>query len=260
LGLPDLAVSQEARQTTAPSLYTLGTAYQIAPEKVGEFVRQHDAVISSLFTDHGPWEGYEVDRQEAIEFQTAAHTLSLILGGLGHGPVNMQRYLQANDLSERVNALYHYGSPQNLLATDMGITPWASDGAPISATREGDALALRSESAGMSGVVFTMPGGTPVSLAGGILTIRYQTARNIENILIIPKGPRQLPAGVIPIEIQTRFAATSLGVLRIPLPPTASLSEIQRVELNLQGEGPEKPHIFILREFSFSAMPPSAGL
>ncbi|MFT5127087.1 MAG: hypothetical protein ACI8W8_000687, partial [Rhodothermales bacterium] len=260
LGLPDFAVTAVPREVHGPSLYTLGTAYQIASAKVNAFVQSHDAVIRSLYTEHGPWEGYQVERQEAIQFQTTAHTLSLILGALGHGPENMRRYLAAQGLSDRVQQLYHHGKAIDLLGPGMGITPWASDGAAISATREGESVAVRSESAGMAGVAFTMPEGKAQSLAGGVLQIRYQAARAVDNVRIVPKGPNPLPKKVIPIDIQTRFAVTGLepGLLRIPLPPTASLSDVLKIELNLQGEGPEKPQIFILREFSFTPMPPDS--
>ena len=65
--------------TDVASLYTLGTAYSVAPDKVEKFLAANWPVVSKLMTDHGPWEGFNVTRQEAIRVQTSAHTLSLIL-------------------------------------------------------------------------------------------------------------------------------------------------------------------------------------
>jgi len=91
IGIPDVAVTDVPRITDAPSLYTLGTAYEVAPDAVEAFLSNHWKTIRRLFTDHGPWEGYNTDKKEAIEFQTSAHTLALILGGIGSAEENMHR-------------------------------------------------------------------------------------------------------------------------------------------------------------------------
>ena len=53
------------------TLYCLGAAYTIAPQKVEQFLEANWPLISSLITDHGPWEGDNVTRREAIRFQTS---------------------------------------------------------------------------------------------------------------------------------------------------------------------------------------------
>ena len=70
----------------AASLYTLGVAYMIAPDQVEQFLAANWPTISKLLTDHGPWEGFNLAKQEAIRVQTSAHTLSLILGCSGPAP------------------------------------------------------------------------------------------------------------------------------------------------------------------------------
>ena len=253
LGLPGLAVSSETRLTRAPSLYALGTAYQIAPEKVSNFLKANWPTISSLFTDHGPWEGYHVDHKEPIAFQTTAHTLSLILGGLGKGPGNMARSLKAKDLVGTVQKLQHHGAALDLLSPAIQTVSWASDGAATTTEREGKAMNVRCESAGVAGIVFSFPEGG-ASLAGGFLQLRYRSLRPVEGIVIKPIGAKPLPSIVIPIEIQTRFVATgdSDQLLRIPLPAVAGLTDLIKLELNFQGSGKATPAEFALREFSFT--------
>ena len=95
VGIPEITVSPRPRVTDAASLYTLGVAYSIDPEKVEPFLAENWPVVSKLFTDHGPWEGFNTTTQEVIRFQTTAHTLSLILGMLGTGSDHMTRYLNA---------------------------------------------------------------------------------------------------------------------------------------------------------------------
>ena len=45
------------RITDAASLYTLGAAYSVAPDKIEQFLAANWPVVSKLLTDHGPWEG-----------------------------------------------------------------------------------------------------------------------------------------------------------------------------------------------------------
>lgn len=105
VGISELAVTKEPRITDAPSLYTLGVAYQIAPDAVEAFLAAHWAIIEQLLTDHGPWEGYKTSTGTPIRFQTCAHTLSLILGLVGTADANMARYLEAHGLLDNLSAI-----------------------------------------------------------------------------------------------------------------------------------------------------------
>jgi hypothetical protein len=66
IGIADIAVTDKPLITHAPSLYTLGVAWTIAPEKMAPFIRSQHSVIKTLLTGHGPWEGYDTRRQEPI--------------------------------------------------------------------------------------------------------------------------------------------------------------------------------------------------
>ena len=109
VAIPQIAVAQEPRITDAPSLYTLGVAYQIEPQLIEEFLADNIPVIETLFTEHGPWEGYKTGSREPIKFQTTAHVLSLILGLVGGGQENMKRYLTEHDMLEDLFALKYSG-------------------------------------------------------------------------------------------------------------------------------------------------------
>ena len=105
MGIPELAVTEEPRITDAPSLYTLGVAYQIAPDAVNAFLAANWSTIGQLLTNHGPWEGYKTTSNTPIRFQTTAHTLSLILGFVGTADANMARYLTTHGMMDDVHAL-----------------------------------------------------------------------------------------------------------------------------------------------------------
>ncbi len=102
IGIPDLAITDQTRITNAPSLYTLGAASQIAPDRIEDFLATNWPAISGLFTKHGPWEGFDTESQTVIKHQTTAHTLALILGCIGSAPDNMRRYLEFKGLNEQI--------------------------------------------------------------------------------------------------------------------------------------------------------------
>ncbi len=98
-GIPDIAATDDSRLIDAPSLYSLGAAYQIAPAAMENFFAANWEAISGLFTDHGCWEGYNVTRREPVLFQTTSHTLALILGLTGTAPGNARRYFEFKQIS-----------------------------------------------------------------------------------------------------------------------------------------------------------------
>ena len=57
VGIPDITVSPLPRITDAASLYTLGAAYTVAPDKIERFLAANWPAVSRLLTEHGPWEG-----------------------------------------------------------------------------------------------------------------------------------------------------------------------------------------------------------
>ena len=115
VGIPDIAVTPLPRITSAASLYTLGIAYMVAPDKIEQFLADNWPAVSQLLTDHGPWEGFNLARKEPIRVQTTAHTLSLVLGLLGAGPENMRRYLDSKGLCGTLGRGLQAGRERQLL-------------------------------------------------------------------------------------------------------------------------------------------------
>ena len=64
IGIPELALNDKPRITDAPSLYSLGPAYTIAPDSIERFLGENREQIEALFTDHGPWEGYNTTQDK----------------------------------------------------------------------------------------------------------------------------------------------------------------------------------------------------
>jgi hypothetical protein len=227
IGIPDLAITDQTRITNAPSLYTLGAASQIAPDKIECFLATNWPVLSRLFTAHGPWEGFDTERRAVIQHQTTAHTLALILGGIGSAPGNMRRYLEFKGLNDKLLAWYASGEPMDFLSPETRIIPWTSDGSPIHFSRGENSFRIEDRPLRNGRVTLTVPQPGGVNLSGGTLTIRYRAPVPIAHAIIMLKrveSSTYLPQQFAN-EIQVRFEATQAGEAEIslPLPATPGL-------------------------------------
>ncbi|MFO0889409.1 MAG: hypothetical protein U0790_09750 [Isosphaeraceae bacterium] len=232
IGIPDIAVSPAPRITDAASLYTLGAAYSIAPEKVERFLGANWPAIAPLLTDHGPWEGYNTSKREVIAFQTTAHTLALALGLLHTSPDHMRRYLESKNLTGRLQEVFEAGSGADLLSESAQVFAWNGKAAPMTSRREPSGFLARTEKLSDAGIAFVPQGSQEANLSGGVLVLRYRSDSELPqaNITLKPvKGP--LPDGLIPTEIFTRFEGTGKdeAEIRIPLPATPGLAHIKEV-------------------------------
>jgi hypothetical protein len=247
IGIPEMAVTDHPINIHAPSLYSLGVAYSIAPEPVEDFLREHWPHISRLFTDHGPWEGWDTSRApedaRIIPYQTTVHTLTLILGGIDTAQDNMRRYLEASDLGVRLEALYRPGDRVDLLAPQNRITPWTSDGEHIVFTRVDEMSRFAAHLRGSGGLAFRIPGEDTVSLSNGTLSIRYRSETELADATIAFKRSSSdpLPPPAIPIEIFARFAETRDGLIEVVLPATPALSGIKEIALTFGSPGRAMP-------------------
>jgi len=219
IGVPEVAVTDKPLITHAPSLYTLGAAYTIAPDKIERFLEEHWSMISGLLTSHGPWEGWDTSKNTIIPYQTTVHTLSLILGGIGSAQENMHRYLEHRNLSGALEKLYE----------------------------PGDRMSLRA-----AGNRFMAPGDRTFSLSNGTLILRYRPGGQVEDARISFKRAKDdpLPPPTIPIEIFIRFNPTKgkEEELQIILPATPSLKGIKEVSLSF---GTQAPGDFSITAFDF---------
>ena len=253
IGIGELAVTDYPLDTQAPSLYSLGVAYGIAPEQVEGFLRAEWARISSLFTDHGPWEGWNTATDEVIPYQTTAHTLSLILGGINTAHANMRRYLDAKNLSGQLEALYAPGQRIDFLAAETRINPWTAHEDPIAFSRNAGAAGFASKITGSGGLAFVLPAGRAVSLSNGRLSLRFGSETEVEDAVLAFKRATDddLPPPAIPIEIFARLPKTEAGTIEVVLPATPALQGISEVTLTFRSDEQPTAVDLAIRAFDF---------
>jgi hypothetical protein len=235
VGIPDITVDPKPRIPDAASLYTLGVAYRVAPAKVEQFLAANWPVISKLLTDHGPWEGFNIAMQQPIKFQTSAHTLALILGILGTGPDNMQRYLDFKRLSGRLAAFDQPGQNTNFLADENSVFAWADRREAIRSTRERTAFHVQGTRVQQLGMAFVLKRPDGVNLSNGALTLRYRCLGPMNSAVIAFKPAASAAARLlwIPKELFIPLADTHSQEqeIQVPLPATPGLMRIKEVVL-----------------------------
>jgi hypothetical protein len=225
IGIPDLAITDQPRITDAPSLYTLGVAYEIAPDRVEAFLSSHWKTVRQLFTAHGPWEGFNTTSHAVIEFQTTAHTLALILGGLGSAGKNMQRYLSWRDIASLSRVRGGDAVAADLLHRAQWIS-WSPLGDSLEGWYGKAGFSLRGDSVRQGAVTIKPP--EPVDLSNGALLIRYRAAKPpVNSVLVLDAGPRDFQN-----EVFLRFdPAETEQEIRIPLPATPGLDGVKELVL-----------------------------
>ncbi|RJR33740.1 MAG: hypothetical protein C4576_27565 [Desulfobacteraceae bacterium] len=244
IGIQDLAVTDKPLITNAPSLYTLGVAYMVAPEKIERFLKSRWPLISGLLTPHGPWEGYNTSTCEPIEYQTTAHTLSLVLCAIGSAHENMNRYLTLKGMTGRLEDLYRPGVHLDFLSQWNQVSPWAEGQVSVTFEKRGGGYRFRFPPAARSGVRFVIHGEHGANLSNGTLRIRYRSDKKVDALFTVRRSEKDpLPTPSIPTEIFTRFEATGgrEKEIAIILPATPALSGIKEASLLFETAGEETP-------------------
>ncbi len=245
VGIPDITVSPLPRITDAASLYTLGAAYSVAPEKIEQFLAANWSLISRLLTEHGPWEGFKGANQEVIRFQTTAHTLALILGLLGTGSDHMKAYLESMGLRPRLDEIFKPGEDVDLLSSGTQVFAWNGKLSPIQSSREQNAFHARTDRINNAGIAFVPGSPHGANLSGGLLTLRYRSSKPIEQVILTLKPAGTSPAveGLIPTEIFCHFADTGGQdhEIPIPLPATPGLTQVKEVVVTFGPESQTRP-------------------
>ena len=239
VGIPAITVSPKPRVTDAASLYTLGVADTIAPGNIETFLARNAPVVSKLFTDHGPWEGYNVTRHEEIPFQTTAHTLALVLGLLGTSSDHMQRYLDSKGLGGRLTEVFQPGESADLMASDNRAVAWTDKESVLRSSRDKGGFHATSDALNYLGIAFLAePPEKGVNLSGGLLRLRYRSSEALDPVIIElkPSGNPPASAGLIPNQIFTHMAATDGRdeEILVPLPATPGLTRIKEVVITHQ--------------------------
>jgi len=245
IGIPEITVSPRPRITDAASLYTLGAAYTVAPETVERFLAANWSVVSRLLTDHGPWEGMRTTRQEVIQFQTSAHTFSLILGLLGTASDHMKRYLDSAGLGAKLEDVFRPGEGVELFPGETQVFAWDDKGIPIQSTREPGVFHVQSDRVSNAGIAFVSTHSDGVNLSGGMLCLRYRCVSPINQSIIAlkPAGDPAVVARLIPTEISCHFAETRGRdeELQVPLPATPGLTRTKEVVITFGPESKGRP-------------------
>jgi len=245
IGIPDVAVTDQSRITTAPSLYTLGVAYEVAPEKIEKFLAVNRKKIERLFTKHGPWEGYNTAKNEVIQFQTTAHTLALILGGIGSAEENMQRYLTWQGVTSLSKVQGGGSVAVNLLGGGAKWIPWSPAGDSLEALHWQDGFRIRADTVRNSAVTVKLSKKT--SLSNGALLIRYCAAKPLNPVITLTGGPT-----VFQNEIFVRFdTAEAEKEIRIPMPATPGLESVTELVIRFGDQRAPVPVDLTLSGFEF---------
>ena len=249
--MPELAVSKRPRITDAPSLYTLGVAFKIEPEKIEGFLRDHWAIISTLLTDHGPWEGYNVRLKQPITVQTSAHTFALILGLLGSGAENIAEYGRYKGLRTRLLTFYRPGKPADLLHGATQIYAWANSPKGVNSSRQKDSFAVATGRVKRLGIAFVAQAEEGMDLSGELLKIRYRSDRAIDPLLITFKPAAAHPSpDWISKQIRTRFVQPGQHQIEVLLPATPGLNHVKEVVLTHDWPEASEPMNLDITEFS----------
>jgi hypothetical protein len=259
IGIPAITVNPMPRLTDAPSLYTIGVAYTIAPGKVEAFLAANWPVVSGLLTDHGPWEGFNVTQHEAVRFQTTAHTLSMILGLLRTGPEHMSRYVAHRGLTKSLAAYFPRGESTDLLAGKTQIYAWGNKEATVRSSRESATFQVRGDHVERLGIAFVSDRTEGVNLSGGHLVLRYRSSKAIEPVLITlkPPGGESAAPGLISKEITILIEDTGgrEAEIRIPLPSSIGLTNVKEVVLTHERLGDASQVDLSITRFEFVPSP-----
>ncbi len=233
IGIPEITVATRPRITDAASLYSLGAAYSVAPEPVERFLAENWPVISRMLTDHGPWEGFNTTRQQVIQFQTSAHTFSLILGLLGTSSDHMKRYLDSKGLSAKLEDVFRPGEAVDLFSPRAQVFAWDDKGVSIQSKRGDGTFHVKADRISNPGIAFVSTSPDGLNLSGGLLSLRYRSAVPMDQAIITlkPVGNPSIVARLIPTEIFTHFADTrgDEQEIQVPLPATPGLARTKEV-------------------------------
>lgn len=255
IGVPDVTVAPDPRITDAPSLYTLGSAYAVAPAAVEAFLAANWTTIDDLMTDHGPWEGYNATSRQPILFQTSAHTFSLILGLLGTASDHMKTYLDSHGLHGRLDQVFQVGEAVDLLAEAVSSAfAWDAPGNPVKSGREAAGFVVQSPQIQEPGVAVVAKSDRGFDLSGLELNLRYRLKSEVAPVVIALKPVKTATnsgPGLIPTEITIELAPTGDAVAetRVQLPATPGLSQIKEVVLTFGAPARGKPLDLTIVEF-----------
>ncbi len=249
IGVPDIAVVKDQRITNAPSLYTLGVAYSILPDEIEAFLSENWDEVSSLFTDHGPWEGMCTATRLPIQCQTSVHVMSLILGALDASDEAMARYLEQRGLSGSMRSIYPESPPVALLDPALKAVVWSPDGSALNFNHAKSRVRLTGSNVRQAAVTWMLDSPLEgIAFSGRELRIRYRN-RGPE-LRAVVSLERPAPEGrSVSQELFMKFRHTRWvsQEICIPLPTTPALLGIKKITL-LLGTGDSVQKVDLILE------------
>jgi len=115
-GITEIAFSGECCTAQAASLYTLGIARMFRPEAVDALLEDILAKYPALITEHGLWEGVNMEYNRVITEQIFPNVATFLLGVAGKTPGHMLRYLEEKNLDVKLNKIWRPEQAVDVLA------------------------------------------------------------------------------------------------------------------------------------------------
>lgn len=128
-GIPEISFDANCCSSQAATLYALGIARMFRPGKVDAFLDDILKRYPGLVTEHGLWEGVNLDYNQVIREQIFANTATFLLGLAGKTPDHMLRYLQAKQLDDDLAALWNPKETVDVVARSVK-TPFIYENQP----------------------------------------------------------------------------------------------------------------------------------
>jgi len=226
-GLESLAMNAEPRNEKVASLYTLGAALMVSPEKTAPFLKEIFKNHPELITRHGLWEGYDTESKKIITEQIVANVSTFSLGLAGTGPTYMKRYFQSKGLYPEFKAMFKQGDVVDLIRKSNNSFTWGGTG-----FQRASEYKITAEKRGTVGTAFTYDDG--INMSGRRLKLVYRSNQNIKNAKLEFKtrdrGTLYHQLVIENISLKQTFMPTNII---FDLPTTKGLSKIDEVILVL---------------------------
>jgi hypothetical protein len=159
--------------------------------------------------------------------------MSLILGCIGSGTVNMERYAEWKGMGGEWRRVYPQGERVDLLGAEAKAVVWSPDKGGVQGVMEEEGYRLWCAGRKTGAVTWTFPGRTDgVSPAGGQMVIRYRNDGAAVDATLSFED-RVSGSRNVANRIALRFAETgdSGDEIRIPLPATPGLAGVREIVL-----------------------------
>jgi len=119
LGIGEIAQGGATVETT-PSVYNLGAAYMFRPTAVEALLQGLISDHRDLVSDHGLWEGKNMEYDQVVQEQVFNNVTTFVLGMTGSGPSYMTQYLANKGLTAELESIWDSQTPVVLNDLDRG--------------------------------------------------------------------------------------------------------------------------------------------